>query len=1348
MASIHDFSMNLDHLSQGSGFDTIKKTKKHLDGLKDGFKREFSYARQHMVTQKLSAVIMGKRATQLERLKALSSADAAVIRATSNAVSEDLEATMAETEAKSAVLGDEMIFHFEKLGMTETSASAGIMETMKGLGKKYVLDLEKVGAGAKNFASSLKQSKQLMTKGWETYGKTFAQGSEAKSLYWAKALGYTDKAAAQEAKLYQQSMSALNKLEEGSEEYMALTAKFATPSSRMLMETEEAFAEMKELNAGRSIFAIAMDGRWVGFYLKNAMRAGARTGLVVAEGVLGAARVSGMLLGATAIFGLGAELVGFALSMPVQIFFLSLQVGYDLWVDGISWQFADDILSMFSLSLETFGLIAEKLQEYEEVSKRIDKTEEPPPQIEMMRYDSEELASVIDFWGNEFIELENKNKNNRGTKKTYKKLKAFEAILKVPGRYVKLDDHPYETEAEVNENLRLEALNSEFALEGEGFQSHSLVASWFPKKEGFVRNLRAFPVYDKTFQWPSPSQGLPYQIGGNFSRRDMDPNISALFEKWAVAGTFGPVYNMAENEKTELVAISENNKDLLQWLYPEPNWPTAWNEINAWMKNLKGKRAIMYSDMLLLAPSEWLKEWGKDKKPEEWNWFWGFKHDHPVTDFVNVSSFEQTKDVGGRYTYHPKDRKFLNDIVQNRRIAIEGRWSYPFYPPPRHALDVVSHRTLLDIYSIDYGTYTYMREATPAEFDKYFKILKEGTDRKEFLDNRKTESEAEWKADILQKVWKEYIRAEKPYRTVWGYVSRYRQMFMQELMVKTQIMSGDRKRHEMAEYMKIISKSHVPLHINSEHRVAFMGMFAKLAYGTSKEESKFIEDITVKFDGILRNELITTSKNWKSLAWAASVKRVTKPKDSYDFPIMFGALHARMFVLNNPRVVVIAIKGTTPTSVTDWLVDLDFTTGHFTKLDMADNDHVKNMVDLVSYEAKSKLTPAQLNDSGDLMTVHRGFLRAARALSPGISAQLQKYFIDFNDIKDVFITGHSLGAGITSLMTMMIPRLKVVGAFDELKGEFKVTYRNPHAYMFSSPRVGDDRFRRHFEIWSGESAQIWIDGDVFTTVPPFLVPDEDQSPEAYLQTYNDLKTLASADADFKTVWLMVKTAGKLGAKLGSAVIPAPPLGSLAKKLNDMVSIQDSRSVWELAKTMFNTVHGNRTFRGGSVFLRLNNAESGSFKESLHDPGNSKSVYQNLSHSDDIVEYIKTAHDMAHIVEDLVKVAEMNPDLFSLDMAKIPAWKENREITDKTDPTDKFAGITNKELSKALVSGHAKIIGYGKSKHHHRPWSVVDKGDIIKSAWVLTKEEKTKSTGRKKRRRIDKSDGSYRGHDYL
>lgn len=1197
--------------------------------------------------------------------------------------------------------------------------------------KKSFIDVSKLFDGVKQYSDEFHKAGEIMTTSHRKYYERFANKSEDASNYWREANSVSEEAANTETSLYSKNLRRILAAAETNDEeaLMESIARFATPSSRLIMKMDERYAELIEKDLNRLTPAPLFRSEWVGYYGKKTMvsaQAGALRGF---EKILGPEVVSGMIQGMGLVAELAGTMIEFYLGPELMVIELFGKTVKDMWTDGFTLRFLDDFLQNFFVSLEDFskGL---KLLEYPKYPRLAHDNGKKHPSIRMMEFDSIELKFVIDFWGKQY---HNFQKVHGHKYPEYVEMTKFTSIVRVPGRYIRYDNHPLTSENEIKANEKLESL---VGLNESGYTEQSLVDSWFPKLPGAIRNLREFPIYDQTYQWPDPNKGVPIQLTGYFVEKDMDPTIVEAFKLWATNGTYGSVYNSSPSKRVRAAAIAANRADLLQWLDPQVNWPLAWNEIHVWIQGLHGKKAIMMNDMIELAPKEWLKEWDEDlylPKNADAH-FSKTRSGRHMTDL----GYEDTVAQVGRYTYRPRDRKFLENAINGYFVFIERYtpWSTPSLP----------YTSIVESYPDEnqpgHGWTAYHRKSTRAEIDKYTEILNKGLRWKEMVENKSAEVQAQFKAEALHVIWKDYVRVEKPRRTVWSYIARHKSNFIEELMFVVNSLAGEQRTNTWKNYLKQMAGLHIPLQMNSVHRVTFMGMFASLAYPKElKKDDKFMSTIKKKFGGILHNDLVTTSSSWKKWVWTygLDIVKVVETRGSFDIPIMFGDLNARIFVLNKPRVIVVAIKGTT--SATDWLIDADFTTGHFVTMK---HDKEKNMLDLESIEDGSQREPEDLVGSQDVITVHRGFLRAAKALRGDISKLLLKYMDKYDDIQDVFITGHSLGAAVTQILAMMLPRLHVKpkrnGHSGAIKG--KMGYKNPNCYMFSSPAVGDERFQKQFGIWSGESVQVWIDGDAIVSVPPFLLPDKHQSLKTFTMMKDSMRVLSGKGSAFNGgLWA-------LSIMFQHTQLPSQlDFPDLWKDFNTFDKKRFSALIGEIAKA----ANENRPLRGGEVYMRLDGVNGFGFVESAYDSGNSQSVYHTIFNTPNLAEHLTRLHKLENTVGLLSLIARKHPDLFDLDAENIPSWADGGTIDPSDEPGDKKV---DREIAKMLENGTAHIVGYGKSKHWHKPWSIVPRDDVVAGRGVFYSSNDRliinglSHQGSRKRRKTDKADHTYRGSDYI
>ena len=1192
--------------------------------------------------------------------------------------------------------------------------------------KHTVVDIKKQWDNIKNLSKRFKTAGDIMIKGYTRYFARFAQGAEMKSdIYLAHALGFADSAALNESREFKKSLERALAIEDKVEMEKALT-RFLTPSSRLIITSQ---AEFKAVMEEERFFPFTKFFNYIGIAVKDVARVPLYAGLRALEATVGREIASGLAVIFDSIIGISIDLIDFALGPVVLVIVLFGYTVIDLVKDGCTWKFVDDFLSHFYLSLESVGGIGLKLKEYKDDTTLVSKAKSH--QLTLMEFDSKELAMVLDFWGNEYIKL---SKADGFNYPAYVPLTRFQGIQKIPGKYINLKDsqHPYDTDAEIEECKHLEALVDMNAQGSDDFKSKSLLETWLPRKHGYVRNLRYFPVYENTMQWPDTHKGIAVQQGGNFSKNDIDDTIVKCFMLWVDAGTHGPIYNTSKNKENQRTAIADNKADLAQWLDPKVTSPLAWNELKVWVRSLRGKKGIMLSDMIRLAPELWLKEWDTDLDVKDRTFF--PKELHSGKHMTDIG-YKELRNTTGRYTYRPRDRKFLEEAIAGKLMVIKG-YSFPYAPYPSTAKEIYSFG---GFGTNDAGFYAYYRTTTPAERKVYAGILKNGTDWKAEFEKKSQESAAEWRDHIKRKIWKDYVQSEKPTRTKWSYISRHRNFFIEQLQYVCNAMAGKQRTQEWIKFMKLKAGSHIPLQMSGVHRVNFMGMFAALAYpGKVSVDAKFLADIKKKFKGILKNDLVTTYRQWKNWNWAKSIEDVIISKKSvHDYPIMFGDLAARCFVLKDPCVLVIAVKGST--DVSDWTINLDFSTGHFVKVN---HDKSKNTVDLESEPNDSKKKPSQLVNDPNMMTVHRGFLRAAKALAPGIKELMGKYFKDpAFDIQNIFITGHSLGGAIASLLPFMLPRLPMKHSAEVKLGSFK----NPNVYMFGCPAVGDERYGKQFNTWAGESAQVWIDGDIIVSLPPFLLPDAKQSKSSFDTAIRSIETIGASGFGLAGLLWAIHEVVNVGN--------LPTQFDLSKLFNKMKSF-DRDKLLNLVSDVFKAANDHRAVRAGSVFMRLDGLTDYEFNETMYDTGNSDSLFHVIATNPHAADFLAKNHKIENIVGLLKEVAGQHPELFDINSDKIPSWADGGDINpDDPDNPGKDKKVT-KEIADELMNGTARIIGYGKSKHWHKPWSIIPNSDVGQETFVFmsdkTQEIISGLSHQKsvKRRKVDKADHTYRGHDYM
>lgn len=123
-------------------------------------------------------------------------------------------------------------------------------------------------------------------------------------------------------------------------------------------------------------------------------------------------------------------------------------------------------------------------------------------------------------------------------------------------------------------------------------------------------------------------------------------------------------------------------------------------------------------------------------------------------------------------------------------------------------------------------------------------------------------------------------------------------------------------------------------------------------------------------------------------------------------------------------------------------------------------------------------------------SVHAGFLEAFESVEPLL---LQK----LNEVTErgdkIWVTGHSLGGGLATLMAARLLRARDEGASIDLAG----------MYTFGSPRVGDKafaaRFRGAAERHGAHVVRVRNENDVVTSIPGLMLEFEHVGTLAYLK---------------------------------------------------------------------------------------------------------------------------------------------------------------------------------------------------------------------------------------------------------
>lgn len=1186
--------------------------------------------------------------------------------------------------------------------------------------------IEEYTAPLKKFAVSLKRISKVVKDGYEAYAASLIEGGEAEEFLenvyasLGKDLDKEKDSVKSQLKIIDNIVQSEVEGEELSAAVTAEVSRWMSPSWRLNAALDDDLIAFGESLAGISKFNFLI---YIGKGVLALVRTIVRIPLIVAysglEAAIGVRSTLAVVETLESILGLVGDIVGVILSPTTQTLLLAFYGFIDAFrVHNFgSWEY--DMLWVVTAGLSA-NIDGAQLLQYDKFSSKGESLKPGKPS-KMWSIDHKEFATVLDFWAKEYLREKDKLVK---TTTPYRPYENFGGVFRRPGLYIDPKNHPYDADQDLQACIQLEndldvglLVDESGHITGADPLGHT-TSNLFKRERGLVRNLVAFPLYKNTVSWP-PRDGSFVQTKGNFSPTAVDPTIAKLWEKWVTSGEWGIAFlsgNATDQSRAD--AIRTNLLDYHYWLYPTRDDPLIWTKISRWVSNNNGKKKVLQQKMHGVTLNVLKKEWVTDHP---------VKHDSSLigslipgvqlSEFQNSIDFvEGVFDQTGRYPVTPKAREFYTKVIQHHVTSA-----------------VVQERvgSFDNIVAVQED-----RPSTQVEIQKYTRVMEQITAYMDALQKTQDDTDKAWDITLKDSLFEAYVADTSP-RTLWGYISHIRVLLVAEIQTISNVMAGTREAQVWAEYLKTISRAGIPLNTNRYGRLAFTGRLNQLVYSKTEQRSNEIEKELEKTGGsLLVNKLITTGLDTGDLSsWANGFRNTAILLSSTDFPVYFGNLHCRIVVFGKPKpTCFVVFRGTT--NFWEWVVDLDFSGAEYGRLEQGKPGTYNMKISEQNETASSDLESLVYKDS-DAFSVHRGFLRCWQTFRPTVVKELDAIYKQF-DIQDVIVTGHSLGAGITQIACMDLPSLPrkktstdktmALGRLAGLVPVPEVEYMRPHAYMYSSPNVGDHRFAWHFENQTGESAHAYIDGDVVTMIPPFLIPAQESWGGATMWGFlKDLEQIAGEDAGaVSTAWALISRIFK------GAHLPMDPTSWRTGDSFDWKKISDS------GLKLLTAYNKYRAVRGGGVFLRLHRDQTGTFDETAYDSGNTTGSMEIISKSVVDVKDIAGRHSIDNVVSTIDKVVQANPDIFKeIDQNEHPDWGDAGSTPNKPQPVN------------PSLPPNAKIVGIARSTKQYYPGQVVSKEHIDRRSIVLfpdvdeLKRKNVRQINRRKKRKT--MEGEYHGY---
>lgn len=1209
-----------------------------------------------------------------------------------------------------------------------TGSENAAVKWLEGKGKTA---MDKYITSTRDAIKGMTKAGDIMFDGYRKYAKSFIESGGDVAEFYDKAKSVSKHLSKQNIETLANEMQTLVDMKEAGASYETLlrqATRFNTPSARMWMRSMDEFRELREIEGiewllnGLAVIIKLLVRAPMLITLKTLE---SFTWMIAGDDGLRAMTAVGEVVGTSVLFMHSFMETAFGPEVQGLILFIQLEI--DATKSAWGSRMGLTLAGLFPGSGLLLPLDTLRLNTYPDETKQAKGQIEVNDMINSEAMDHEELKFSLDFWGKAYHQVMELSKKGY---KDYVPFTEFKAIRRWSGKYINLKSHPLDGDERVAQCQHLEKQmdlntlvddNGALATADKGAR---MIGRAYPRRDQskWVRNLADFPLYKNTIYWPTDG-GQETQIQGKFLQKNIDPAIAALFIQWATDGTFGVSYNTSTSAETRHLARVANQRDLDYFLHPSKrgnDWPTAMLDLDKWVSGNRGAQKMMSQLMWEVG----LKDFDQERKlvidPKTVPWY------VPALDpgMTNMETLDHVREMTRTLGRYPLDvhawnvyanaTKSKSPFIQYYRRIINP-FPGPFNPAPFNLL-------------------LTKRKPTPGEKREFTDVIKAANEYRAAL--VKTDGDAKSAMDTVMHdvMWRLYMDDTAAERTIWGYINQFKGEFIQELQGATLVYAGNQKRKLIQDFMKAVVGKDIPLNTDSIHRAAFIGNFANLAYDPVPDSAGDVRKKLEKITGPwTHSELITTGLTTsEKISWAASlfedngITMLTKG----DFPVTWGNLHCKIIAFDKPQpMVVVAFRGTT--TGLEWAVDGDFSSAHFGSI-VPDKHGNGFTMEEVGFGIPIPENVMRIFSKPGLYTVHRGFARAWAMFRDDIKTRVQE-LVDTLGIQYIMVTGHSLGAGIAQLCAMEMPHIPLPA-----KDGAEVSNRKPNVYTFSSPNVGDSRFGTEFGVQVGEHIHTFIDGDIVTIAPPFLLPDHEEGKLIVDILAWEFKGSLS---DMST--LMANMVGFIQFILGESVLDIPSVFQPMSWLNDLGQFDKTKALANFVD-VYVAFNQNRAVKGDGVHFRLGGVGSTDYLEQPYDMGVSMSAMQLLMDSVTRTEMVVERHNMENVVSTMQAVADANPDLFeSLEDNPLPKWPPHNI------PNPGGGGKVNPVPADVLpLLQKGTVIGFAHTKRKYKPYQLVDHDDVDEFETVLIPfhldQLKTQADIQlhKKRSKLEHSDHTY------